>query len=72
MVPLILTAFSSHFFQVDSKEAVSKVLSGVKPQTKKSEKKAEKPKEKEKSDKAPEKGKKGVMPLFFSSSYLKL
>lgn len=53
-------------FQVDSKEAVSQVLSGVKPQAKKSEKKTEKPKEKEKSDKGPEKGKKGVMP---SSGY---
>ena len=42
-----------HLLQVDSTEAVSQVLSGVKPQAKKAEKKTEKPK----SDKE----KKGVM-----------
>lgn len=46
----------SQSLQVDSSEAVSQVLSGVRPQAKKSEKKAEK--SKEKSDKE----KKGVMP----------
>lgn len=69
IISIILISISFILSQVDSKEAVSQVLSGVKPQAKKTEKKPEKPKEKEKPDKATDRGKKGVM---FSSRFFLL